>query len=77
MTEILSCKRTLYILFALLSFMPLQLAAQQVSIEGVVMDEKGDPLQGANIIIANSAMGTVSDPFGRFTLQVCRQVRTV
>lgn len=33
---------------------------------GIIVDEKGDPLIGVNIIIENTGMGTISDGYGNY-----------
>ncbi len=47
-------------------------SAQQnmISIKGAVVDEKGNPIPGATILILGTARGTASDKDGRFTLNV-------
>ena len=43
-------------------------AEESVTVTGVVKDENGLPLIGANIALKGTARGAVSDPEGRFTL---------
>jgi len=40
------------------------------NVNGIVLDEKGEPLIGASIIVKGSASGTVTDIDGNFTLNV-------
>lgn len=58
----------------LLGFMLLSSAiglhAQQKTISGTVLDEKDEPIIGANIIEKNTANGTISDLDGNFSLKV-------
>lgn len=39
------------------------------SVSGVVMDEKGSPLEGAIVLIKGTTVGTMTDVSGRFTLK--------
>lgn len=42
-----------------------------INVSGVVLDEKGDPLVGANIVtVGEQAKGTISDMNGAFTIKV-------
>ncbi|MDN3546940.1 SusC/RagA family TonB-linked outer membrane protein [Mucilaginibacter aquaedulcis] len=43
---------------------------QQITVKGVVQDEKGQPLPGASVKIKNAAGGTVTDGNGNFSLNV-------
>jgi TonB-linked SusC/RagA family outer membrane protein len=43
---------------------------QKKQLSGIVVDEQGTPIIGANIIEVGTANGTVTDPNGRFELQV-------
>lgn len=40
------------------------------SIQGVITDEKGEPILGANVVVAGTTDGTISDMDGKFTLDV-------
>jgi Fe(3+) dicitrate transport protein len=53
---------------AILMLLPVSLAAQQFAVEGRVLNEKGEPLTGANIIVDQTTTGTTSDLFGNFYL---------
>lgn len=46
------------------------LSYSQTTISGSVNDDSGQPLPGANLIVANTSIGTVTDFDGRFTLNV-------
>lgn len=41
-----------------------------ISVKGAVVDEKGNPIPGATIVILGTTRGTASDENGRFTLNV-------
>ena len=41
-----------------------------ISIKGAVVDEKGNPIAGATVLILGTTRGTASDENGRFTLNV-------
>ena len=59
-----------WLLFIGIAILPLPLLAQQVII-GTIRDcNTGQSLQGANILVAGTAQGTVSGPGGSFTLTV-------
>ncbi len=45
-------------------------ALAQVNVSGTVFDETGEPLIGANVIVANSSSGTTTDFDGNFKLEV-------
>lgn len=43
---------------------------QDVAIKGTVIDSNGEPIIGANVIIENTSIGTITDFNGEFTLNV-------
>lgn len=43
-------------------------AVAQAGITGIVVDETGEPVIGANVIVAGTSLGTVTDLDGQFTL---------
>src|SRR5438270_4780800 len=43
--------------------------AQSITVTGKVTDEKGQPIQGASILIRNTSSGTVTNSDGSFRLQ--------
>lgn len=47
-----------------------QAFAQDKNIEGIVLDEQGEPLIGASIILKGSSKGTVADNQGQFKLAI-------
>ena len=61
-------KPTYNLLNVLLLFFSLTSYAQEVS--GVVLDDDGDPLIGANVLEQGTYNGTVTDLDGTFTLSV-------
>jgi TonB-dependent starch-binding outer membrane protein SusC len=63
-------KRMLMILLFLCSISYSQITYSQKNISGNVVDSKGVPLIGVNIHVIGSALGTVSDINGNFTLTV-------
>jgi TonB-dependent starch-binding outer membrane protein SusC len=63
-------KRMLMILLFLCSLSYSQITYSQKNISGNVVDSKGEPLIGVNIHVIGSALGTVSDINGNFTLTV-------
>lgn len=42
----------------------------QVTIQGKVTDERGEPLPGANVLVKGTSMGTATDSEGKFTLLI-------
>ena len=58
--------------FTLVLFFALQLVAvaQQTAISGQVLDENGEPLPGASILIVGTTTGIVTDLDGEFSLNV-------
>ncbi|NOY38389.1 MAG: TonB family protein [Chlorobi bacterium] len=47
---------------------------QKYTVTGKVLNnETGDPMPGVNIVIMNTTMGTVSDPKGKFSLQIDKE----
>ncbi|KAA6324905.1 TonB-dependent receptor SusC, partial [termite gut metagenome] len=48
----------------------LTLSAQQVSIAGVVSDEKGAPLPGASVLVKGTTRGVMTDMDGSFSINV-------
>lgn len=56
-------------LMVLLTFFALSLSAQNRKVTGVVVDEFGDPLPGANItVVGNQNLATATNMEGQFTL---------
>jgi TonB-dependent starch-binding outer membrane protein SusC len=42
----------------------------QLTIQGQVTDEQGDPIPGATIVVSGTNIGTTTDPEGRYTLSI-------
>ena len=42
--------------------------AQQITVNGVVLDSQGEPIIGANILVKGTASGTITDLDGNFQL---------
>ena len=57
----------LSLLLALCFLMP-AMAQQAKTISGVVLDEKSEPVIGANILVIGTKLGVVTDLYGKFTL---------
>lgn len=64
-------------LLALLLLMPVQSFAQNLRVEGKVVDEKGEPLIGGGIILKGTTNGTVTDIDGSFVLPSVPQGSTL
>ena len=65
----------LFSLQPLLAFEPLTrdvvaMSQQQYQVTGIVTDEQGEPIIGANIVEKGSTNGTVTDLDGHFTLAI-------
>ncbi len=58
-----------FLLFFSLLLMTLEISAQ-MSVTGTVMDDKGQPLIGANIQVKGTSVGTVSDFDGNYSITV-------
>ena len=65
-------KKSLMLLsfFILISCFSASLGAQSRIIEGLVNDDSGEPLIGANVFVKGSQSGTVTDVEGKFQLEV-------
>ena len=59
---------TLFGLLALLLLMPGQTFAQNLRVEGKVLDEQGEGLIGAGVVIQGTRTGTITDLDGEFVL---------
>lgn len=55
--------------FTLMWILSLCLHAQNITVRGVVVDTKGDPLIGVTVQVENTSTGTITDINGSFTLQ--------
>ena len=66
-------------LFALLMamFIALPAFAQQISVQGTVIDETGEPIIGANVIAKGSGAGTATDFDGKFQISVSQNAELV
>ena len=60
----------LFGLWALLLLLPGQIFAQNLRVEGTVLDELGEGLIGAGVVIQGTTNGTITDAGGNFTLSV-------
>ena len=56
------------LLFLLVNLCCLPLFAQNKTISGVVVDETGEPVLGANVSVAGTTMGIITDMDGKFSL---------
>jgi len=43
---------------------------QAITVTGTIVDEKGEPLPGANVLVKGTVLGTTTDATGAFTLNV-------
>ena len=71
-------KVKLKLLFSLLFFLcTLIIAAQERTIRGVVKDQSGEPIIGANVRVKNTTIGTATDINGNYTLVVPASANTL
>jgi TonB-linked SusC/RagA family outer membrane protein len=63
-------RRFLFILLTCCISLTLKVKAQTITVSGKVLDEKGQPLPGANIRVKGSTAGITSNVTGNFTLAV-------
>ena len=61
-------KRTIMLVFVSI-FMSVGVALAQSDVTGVVLDENGEPVIGASVVVVGTRMGTVTDANGRFSLK--------
>ncbi len=60
-------KRFFVLLFMLLATLSLA-SAQTINIKGTVIDENGEPVAGASVIIKGTTKGRMAEPDGSFTM---------
>jgi TonB-linked SusC/RagA family outer membrane protein len=68
-------KIILLFLFSFLAFS--QLSAQNRTIKGKVVDEKGAPIASASLLVKGTTTGTISNETGSFSLQVAASAKTL
>jgi len=56
------------LLLALFLFTPWGAWAQQMAVNGVVVDEMGEPILGASVVVKGTSTGTVTDLDGNFSI---------
>lgn len=54
----------------LLTFISTSINAQDINVKGRVIDENGEPIIGANILVKGTTNGTITDYDGNFSLEV-------
>ena len=57
-------------LMATNSVSEIQVSQQQQVIKGIVVDEAGEGIIGANVMVEGTKMGTITDFDGRFSLSI-------
>ena len=66
-----SMKSKLFLLLALLSFVPIGAFAQNITVKGTVVDSQGETIIGATVVEkGNTGNGVTTDLDGHFTLSV-------
>lgn len=63
--------------FTLMSLCFVSLFAQEKTIGGVVVDEAGEPVIGASVLVAGTNIGTITDYDGLFTISVPASAKTL
>lgn len=66
-----------FLLLFLIVGISITTAAQQITVKGIVEDESGEPLIGANILEKGTANGTSTDFDGNFTISVGKDAMLV
>ena len=59
--------RTMLMAFAI-GLLPLQLAAQQLSISGIVVDGNSEPIVGASVVVKGTTTGVITGASGDYTI---------
>jgi len=60
--------RKIALLFAILMFFAMSVFAQQREITGKILDESGQPISGASVVIRGTTAGTSADASGNFKI---------
>ncbi len=64
-------------ILAILCLMPIKAFSQNLTVEGTVKDEAGEPLIGVSIIVQGQGVGAVTDFDGNFRIQSVKQGATL
>ena len=59
----------------LLTLISTSISAQDINVNGRVIDENGDPIIGANVLIKGTSIGTITNIDGDFTIEAPQQRR--
>ena len=62
--------RLRFVVFLRGMLLPISLFAQQIAVQGVVKDQTGETVIGANVMEKGTTNGTITDIDGRFSLKV-------
>lgn len=57
----------------IISFIPLLTFAQEMQVQGNIIDENGEPLIGVSVLVQGTGTGTVSDFDGNFILNTSKK----
>ena len=55
-------------IFGFLFFLAIGMAFSQTQVRGIVVDEKGEPIIGASVLVKGTTSGASTDIDGKFTL---------
>jgi len=62
-------RKTLMMLFAVITSINMAIAQQKFSISGTVNNDKNEPLIGANVYLNGTTIGTATNNIGEFTIK--------
>lgn len=63
-------KLRICLLLLISMLMSISIHAQQVTVTGTVEDDLGETIPGVNVMVKGATQGTITDAFGKFTIQV-------
>ena len=64
-------------ILALLCLMPTKVFAQNLTVEGTVIDETGEPLIGVSVVIQGTGTGVITDLDGHYRVSSVKQGATL
>lgn len=67
--SLLKKNRLMWYVLAFALYLPLNLFAQKSTVHGIVSDEKGESIIGANVQVKGTTTGTITDFDGKFTIE--------
>lgn len=58
----------IFVFSLLVLFFSVEVFAQQISVSGIVKDEQGEAVIGANVVVKGATIGSITDMEGKFSL---------